>query len=183
MAKPKARTSHYVPVDNWTLRCLFNRSDYDTRIASAAFVELHREQGKWRNGSRTVEVYYGVENTAGRWLMVRLQWFENEQLEILRSGRKDPKQLYQFGIDFHQHGGNTWWNRMRREPQTILGEANTATRQGRCLLRAQQAYGGWRTFKCRRIGATEASNQVIRYAMLRRIPPTAALAWLRSREP
>src|SRR5262245_44378865 len=137
MVKPKAPTAHYVPVDNWTLRCLFNRSDYGARIASSALVPLHRTDGKWRNGERSVEVYYGVEDATGRWFRVRLQWFENEQFEIVRSRRRDPKQLYQYGIDFHQHAGNSKLQRWRKEPQLILGEADTSTARGRRVVRIQ----------------------------------------------
>jgi hypothetical protein len=123
-----------------------------------------------------VQAYYGLDGV--RELMVTLQWFENEQQEILRSGLKDPKQFYAHGMDFHQHGGNRWWQRLRREPQAVLGEANKETRFGRCILRIQRCYGAWCRFKCRQLGPLEAANQVILYATLGWIPRAAAPTWL-----
>lgn len=170
--------AHYITVDAWTLKCLYNRSDYAKRITGALFVELHRQPSKWRNGSRSVQAYYGPMET--RELMVTLQWFENERLEILRSGQKDPKQIYRRGMDFHHHGGNSLWQQFRREPQAFLGEGHMTTAKGRLVLRIQLSYGWWRTFKCSQLGPVEAASQVILSAALRRISGPAALGFLRA---
>jgi hypothetical protein len=162
MAKPKPPKAIYVPVDAWTLRCLFNRSDYGKRLASNELVELMREHGKWRNGVRTVQVYYGLEDDGVKVLFVTLQWFENEHSEILRSGFKDPKQFYVDGADYHLHGGSRWWERFRREPQVILGEANAATAWGRCVIAVQKRYAAWRRYKCQKWGPVEAVRQLSR---------------------
>src|SRR6266545_3913362 len=119
LPKPKPPTSPYVSVDAWTLRCLYHRSDYEARIASGEFSELLREPSpNVYNGSRTIQVYYGL--AVGRILMVRLQWFEGENGEILRSGFKDPKQVCVGGFDYHLHGGDSTWERIRREPERAL---------------------------------------------------------------
>lgn len=152
-----------MPVDTWTLRCLYNTSDYDSRIAAGTLVELLRWQSKPRaNGSRTVQVYYGLE---GDGLFVTLQWFEGEHGEILRSGMKDPKQLYspEVPADYHPHGGNQWWERIRRNPEYLVGANNDeATTTGRLAIKIQRAYGAWRRYKCCRWGAVEARRSVSR---------------------
>src|SRR5689334_17610034 len=112
MAKPKAPgTPPYIEVDLWTLRCLFNKSDYAARIKAETLVVLHRRAGPPRgdNRERTVQVYYGV---SGEGMYVKLQWFEDENGAILRSGCKDPKRVY-YGAnpgpaDFHPHNGEGW---------------------------------------------------------------------------
>lgn len=149
MAKPKPPTSPYVPVDAWTLRCLYNKSDYAARIASKDFTVLLRETGKPRNGSITVQEYYGL--AAGRVLMLRLQWFEDEFGGIFRSGLKDPKQMYLEGFDYHLHSGNTRLERVRREPEKALP-----------TVWLQKKYGVWRTYKCDRWGPVEARRRVAR---------------------
>jgi hypothetical protein len=170
--------SHYVPVDAWTLKCLYNRSNYGAQITTDSLVELHRHQSPFRsNGTRTVDAYYGPSAT--RDLIVRLQWFENERFEITRSGQKDPKQIYKRGIDFHQHGGGSEWQKFRREPQAYLGLGHMETAKGRVVLKIQLRYGAWRRFKCSRFGPLEAANQVIVYATLGWIPRPAALTFLR----
>jgi hypothetical protein len=147
--KPPFPKALYVPVDVWTLRCLYNRSDYADQIASGAFIELLRETfNPQPDGSKTVQVYYGTESP--RFSMVRLQWFEGRNGEILRSGLKDPKQMYaelrQRRIDCHTHKGDTKWQKIRKEPERLF--------EGNVLM--QQAYGRWRTRKCSLVGPIEA---------------------------
>ena len=143
-SKPKPPSAIYLPVDAWTLRCLYNRSDYALQIASGRFVELHRESSPPRNGSTTIQVYYGLAE--GRLLMVTLQWFEGVNREILRSGAKDPKQFYADGYDYHQHGGSRWWERIRRDPERIFP-----------IVSLRLAYGWWRRqVKCPWFGPLEA---------------------------
>src|SRR5258705_12110678 len=88
----------YVAVDLWTLRCLYNRSDYANRIANGAFVVLLHQESKIRaNGSKTVQEYYGV---VGDGLYVLLQWFEGPSGEILASGCKDPQRFCETGTPY-----------------------------------------------------------------------------------
>lgn len=157
MAAPRAPLwALLVWVDSWTLRCLYNRSDYSARIYSREFIELHREQSKVRqDGSRTVQVYYGLE--AGRAFRVKLQWFEGNSGEILRSGLRDPKQMYADGADYHLHPGNRLWERIRRDPEKALP-----------IVFAQRAYGRWRTYKCERWGPVEATRKVSHFLGVRR---------------
>src|SRR5688572_17073689 len=126
MAAPKPPGKPpYVPVDVWTLRCLYNRSDYANRIANGSFVVLFHWESKVRaNGSKTVHEYYGV---VGQGMYVLLQWFEGPNGEILASGFKDPKQFYEpvaphGPADYHQHSGNSRWQKIRREPERIFGK-------------------------------------------------------------
>lgn len=87
--RPLEPTSYQVPVDAWTLNCLYNRSDYGDRIAAKEFVELFRETGRPKpDGERTVQVYYGRSDD--RLERVRLQWFEDASGAITRSGLKQP---------------------------------------------------------------------------------------------
>jgi hypothetical protein len=148
--KPSTPPGPIINVDAWTLKCLYNQSDYAQRIASGEFVPLHEESSKWRaDGERTIQVYYG--RPSDRFLMVRLQWFENEQGEITRSGMKEPKHLYLNGIDYHAYGGNRWWERLRRDPTGLWPD----TKNDR-LIAAKKAYGAWRRFKCDQAGPIEA---------------------------
>jgi hypothetical protein len=155
MAKPKPPDSPYVAVDVWTLRCLLKRSNYVAKIAANEFIELFRWDSKVRaNGSRTVQVYYGPPT---RELMTILQWFESADGTILRSGFKDPKRFYSVAhhIDYHQHGGEGWWRRFRRSPESILGEWDDTTRTSRLIISIQRVYGSWRRWKCCWLGPVE----------------------------
>lgn len=137
-------------VDAWTLKCLYNRSDYPQRIESGEFVSLYEKSSKPRaNGERTVQVYYG--RPTDRFLMVRLQWFENAEGEILRSGLKEPKHMCLDGIDYHMHGGDTCWQQFRRDPTNVI--PRTANNFVICM---KKQYGKWRRYKCNRFGPVEA---------------------------
>ena len=147
MAPPKPpKGVREARVDAWTLRCLFNRGRYSALIASGELTPLHMRQSQVRpDGSKTVQVYYGYAATT--FLTVRLQWVEDSNGRILGSGLKDPKHLYiqEHGIDYHQHEGDRWWQRARREPERLLP-----------TLSLKLAYGVWRTYKCRVLGPVEA---------------------------
>lgn len=139
-----------MPVDAWTLRCLYNRSDYAVKIAVGVLVALHREVFARRSdGSCTVQVYYGTASP--RSLRVRLQWFESAAGEILRSGQKDPKEMYleRDAADYHMHPGDRCWQKVRREPELVLP-----------WIPLRKAYGWWRTFKCRTLGPIEARRML-----------------------
>jgi hypothetical protein len=166
MATPKAPKAPYVAVDLWTLRCLYNKSNYAARIANWEFVELFRWQSKVRrNGNRTVQVYYGP--TTGE-LMLILQWFEDDKGLILASGLRDPKQFVSLDptIDYHQHGGNRWWEKVRRAPESLLGEGDANTWVGRLVISLQRAYGSWRRWKCERFGPVETYRHRVRFWVL-----------------
>jgi hypothetical protein len=169
MAKPKAPGQPpppYIEVDLWTLRCLYNKSDYAERISSGTFVVLRTEPGPFRdNGVRSMQVYYGV---AGDGMYVKLQWFEDVSGAILRSGFKDPKQVYMPDepgpADYHPHNGNSWLQKTRREPETILGKDNHGkTALSRAAIKAQRVYGRYRTWKCVSFGPVEARRQLARF--------------------
>ncbi len=138
----------YVPVDSWTLRCLYNRSDYSQRIEAGDFVELKRESSKPRaNGVKSIQVYYGPPAT--RSFRVKLHWFEDTNGAILASRRKDPKQIYipEHHADYHQHGGNLEADRLRRDPELRYRQ-----------LWARKLYGLFRRLWCRILGPTEARS-------------------------
>lgn len=142
-----------MPIDVWTLRCIYNHSDYVHQIATGVLVPLLRETFSVQpDGSSTVQVYYGTETP--RFALVRLQWFEGRNGEILRSGRKDPKEMYaevgQRRVSFHIHKGDTPWQRVRKEPERLF--------QGN--VRLQEWYGCWRTLKCSVFGPIEAYRMV-----------------------
>jgi hypothetical protein len=146
--KPPFPKGLYVPVDAWTLRCLYNRSDYAEQIASGVFTPLLKESFRVGADASTVQVYYGT--TSPRFALVRLQWREGRNGEILQSGLKDPKQMYAElrgrRMDCHIHKGEKWHQRLRKEPERIFGN----------YVRLQKLYGSWRTFKCCAVGPIEA---------------------------
>ena len=141
--------SHQITVDAWTLKCLYNTSDYHQRIESGEWVALHTEPGRFRGGERSIQVYYGRQDD--RLARVVLQWFENEAGEITRSGLKEPKWMYLDGVAYHLHGGDRCWNRLRRD-LTNYKYNSTDPR----LIRAKKRYGDWRRFKCAKFGPVEA---------------------------
>jgi hypothetical protein len=148
--RPVEPDGYPITVDAWTLKCLYNRSDYRNRVESGQFVELYRESSKRRtNGEMTVQVYYGRSDD--RLAMVRLQWFENEHGEIVRSGMKEPKWMYLDGFAFHMHRGDRSWERLRRDLTSFRPDTSDPR-----LIRLKKKYGDWRRYKCATFGAVEA---------------------------
>jgi hypothetical protein len=80
-----------------------------------------------------------------------LQWFEDADGNVTRSGMKEPKQMHWDGINYHQHAGGTAWHRFKRDPTSLWEHSTNAT-----LIRWKKRYGTWRKFKCRRFGPVEA---------------------------
>lgn len=147
--KPFDAPGHVIGVDQWTLHCLYKLSNYGDRIASGELVALYEEPSKFRaNDERTVQVYYGRDDD--KLTLVRLQWFENKAGEILRSGLKEPKHLCFNGFDYHLHGGNSGWNKVRRDPTSFWRTENVT------VIAIKKRYGDWRRFKCAKFGPVEA---------------------------
>src|SRR5262245_40241174 len=124
--RPAAPPVPSVSIDAWTLKCLYNTSDYPRRVLAEEFVPLWTESSKPRgpDGERTVQVYYGLP--ADKLVLVKLQWFENSAGEITRSGWKEPKWMHFEGANFPLHSGGRWWQVVRRDvtelrPQTRSG--------------------------------------------------------------
>jgi hypothetical protein len=148
--KPYEPPSFPVTVDAWTLKCLYKLSDYQDRIANGEYIALHEEASSFRaNGERSIQVYYGRQDD--RLAMVRLQWFENSAGEITRSGLKEPKWMHLGGVSYHVHGGDAWWQKLRRDLTNLKYDTTSPT-----LIWLKKRYADWRRLKCAEFGPVEA---------------------------
>ena len=164
-------------LDLWTIRCLFNRGRYQERAAAGEYSEV---LGKAVNaapkynlgpGGKTRAVYYRDPrtNVTVFWIH-RLEYADGT---LGASGKPDPKMLYvsEHGVEWHPHGGNRWWERLRRDLTDFRPDSKS-----KFLLNLKKLYGDWRTFKCLLLGPIAATRKV----WWRKT--AFYVAWLRTRE-
>ncbi len=134
-------------VDNWTLRCLCSHYRIWEKIDAGILEPIWKRQSAIRpDGSSTFEFYYAYRGS--KELVVRLQWAEDSEGNILGSGMKDPKNLYlkEHHGDYHAHPGDTEHERRKREPELRFNS-----------VRSRKVYGFWRRcVKCPLVGPIEA---------------------------
>src|SRR5688572_26721795 len=156
-----------VPIDSWTLRCLYNRGKYQALLHSGVLVELRREPS-----TRSVQVYYGYKTDSGQTLVVKLHWHFREVDGNVIESERDPKALYveRHNAYYHPFPGGSGWRVFRREPEVqfaALWKKLRGDRDGSLVKRVTKAYGTWRKFKCRVFGPIAAHRRRASVSMLK----------------
>lgn len=131
-------------VDVWFLRCLFNRARLFERWQGGEFDSPPPVRRAVRPGSAdappdaaySVGVYYYDRVTGEQIAYVRCH--QKADFTIAGTGQHDPKVLRMNDIEYHQHQGGRWWEKIRRDPSTLFKRHGLPYR----------AYTNWRRLKC-----------------------------------
>jgi hypothetical protein len=139
MAMPREKLA-----DCWEIRCRFNRSGYDAKLASGEFSLIEKKKPARVNSAKvpanckySIEWYYIHAVTQDE--MAHGHCYEFiDQTQTPR----DPKHLYLNGTRYALHRGNGWWRDKRRDPASFFEHGSWL----------RETYVGWRRIKCKLFG-------------------------------